>query len=72
MGQPEFSPPGCLSLHIVDEAITGSYTVHSDRVLVDRILCWGVSGMLVPQVTDMLVIFLCRYAEPGSAGGRKV
>lgn len=22
MGQPEFSPPGCLSLHIVDEAIT--------------------------------------------------
>jgi polynucleotide 5'-kinase involved in rRNA processing len=23
VGQPEFSPPGCLSFHVVDEALTG-------------------------------------------------
>lgn len=23
VGQPEFSPPGCISLHIVDELIEG-------------------------------------------------
>jgi hypothetical protein len=45
VGQPEFAPPGCISFHVVDDAIEGQH-----------VFAWGLCAAVLEGIFSLVVV----------------